>query len=108
FENGAESIGLFRTEITYMGRDYPPSCAELTNLYKQVVTLAGGKPVIFRTFDIGGDKPVGYLSVDNEENPFLGFRAVRTYPQYRDLFSTQLKAILSASTSGKAKIMLPM
>ena len=49
FENGAESIGLFRTEITYMGRDYPPSCAELTNLYKQVVTLAGGKPVIFRT-----------------------------------------------------------
>ena len=108
FENGAVSICLFRTEITYMGRDYPPSCAELTNLYKQVVTLAGGKPVIFRTFDIGGDKPVGYLSVDNEENPFLGFRAVRTYPQYRDLFSTQLKAILSASTSGKAKIMLPM
>ena len=69
-----------------MGRDYPPSCAELTNLYKQVVTLAGRKPVIFRTFDIGGDKPVGYLSVDNEENPFLGFRAVRTYPQYRDPF----------------------
>jgi fructose-specific PTS system IIA-like component len=70
FENGAESIGLFRTEITYMGRDCPPSCAELTACINRLL-LWQGKPVIFRTFDIGGDKPVGYLSVDNEETRFL-------------------------------------
>lgn len=108
FDNGAESIGLFRTEITYLDRVSPPSCAELTDLYMQVVSLADGKPVIFRTFDIGGDKPVGYLSAGDEDNPFLGYRAVRTYPQYRELFADQLKAILIASSAGKARIMLPM
>lgn len=108
FDNGAESIGLFRTEITFMGRESAPSCDELADLYKPVVALAGGKAVIFRTFDIGGDKPVEYLSVNHEENPFLGFRAVRIYPQYRNLFAAQLKAILLASAAGKAKIMLPM
>ncbi|MBA7847460.1 phosphoenolpyruvate--protein phosphotransferase [Klebsiella sp. RHBSTW-00484] len=108
FDNGAQSIGLFRTEITFMGRDTPPTCKELADLYTQVIILAAGKTVIFRTFDIGGDKPVEYLSSDKEKNPFLGFRAVRTYPHYRDLFAAQLKAILIASAAGQAKIMLPM
>jgi phosphoenolpyruvate-protein phosphotransferase len=108
FEQGAEGIGLFRTEMSFMDRETPPDYAELAELYRRVTTLAGGKPVIFRTFDIGGDKPVDYLSIGDEENPFLGYRAVRTYPQYRALFTMQLKAILSASACGNAKIMIPM
>ena len=107
-DGGAEHIGLYRTETAFMQRDRPPSGEELNELYSQVVKLAAGKSVTFRTFDIGGDKPVGYLNCGKEENPFLGFRAVRTYPQYRDLFALQLKAILSASAVGRAKILLPM
>lgn len=108
FKNGAEGVGLFRTEMSFMDRETPPDYPELAALYTRVATLAEGKPVIFRTFDIGGDKPVDYLSIGEEENPFLGFRAVRTYPQYRDLFTLQLKAILTASAHGFAKIMIPM
>lgn len=108
FNNGAEGIGLFRTEMSFMDRETPPDYHELAELYGQVMQLAAGKPVIFRTFDIGGDKPVDYLNTGEEENPFLGFRAVRTYPRYRDLFVMQLKAILSASALGDAKIMIPM
>ena len=108
FLNGAEGVGLFRTEMSFMDRDTPPDYLELAELYTAVVDLAGEKPVIFRTFDIGGDKPVDYLNIGEEENPFLGFRAVRTYPQYRDLFTLQLKAILTASASGVVRIMIPM
>lgn len=108
FRQGAEGIGLFRTEMSFMDRETPPDYPELAALYGQVIRLADGRPVIFRTFDIGGDKPVDYLSIGEEENPFLGFRAVRTYPRYRDLFAIQLKAILSASAYGNAKIMIPM
>jgi len=108
FKQGAEGVGLFRTEMSFMDRETPPDYAELAELYTRVAVLAGGKPVIFRTFDIGGDKPVDYLSLGDEENPFLGFRAVRTYPHYRDLFTLQLKAILTASAAGNAKIMIPM
>jgi len=108
FLNGAEGVGLFRTEMSFMDRDTPPDFFELATLYTEVVSLAGEKPVIFRTFDIGGDKPVDYLNIGEEENPFLGFRAVRTYPQYRDLFTLQLKAILTASASGVVRIMIPM
>lgn len=108
FKNGAEGVGLFRTEMSFMDRETPPDYAELAELYSRVAALAEGKPVIFRTFDIGGDKPVDYLNLGEEENPFLGFRAVRTYPQYRDLFTLQLKAILTASAVGNAKIMIPM
>ncbi|MBM7342124.1 phosphoenolpyruvate--protein phosphotransferase [Pantoea coffeiphila] len=108
FNNGAEGIGLFRTEMSFMDRETPPDYCELADLYGQVMALADGRPVIFRTFDIGGDKPVDYLDTGEEENPFLGFRAVRTYPRYRDLFAMQLKAILSASALGEAKIMIPM
>lgn len=108
FSNGAEGIGLFRTEMSFMDRDTPPTYADLADLYTRVIERAIDKPVIFRTFDIGGDKPVDYLSIDEEENPFLGFRAVRTYPHYRALFAMQLKAILTASAVGNAKIMIPM
>ena len=108
FKNGAEGVGLFRTEMSFMDRETPPDYPELAALYTRVVALADGRPVIFRTFDIGGDKPVDYLSIGDEENPFLGFRAVRTYPQYRALFTLQLKAILTASAQGNAKIMIPM
>ena len=108
FNNGAEGIGLFRTEMSFMDRETPPDYAELAGLYTRVMACADGKPVIFRTFDIGGDKPVDYLNLGNEENPFLGYRAVRTYPRYRDLFAMQLKAILTASAAGNVKIMIPM
>lgn len=108
FNNGAEGIGLFRTEMSFMDRESAPDYHELAELYSQVIQVAQGKPVIFRTYDIGGDKPVDYMSIGEEENPFLGFRAVRTYPRYRDLFAMQLKAILSASAFGDAKIMIPM
>ncbi|WP_431223367.1 phosphoenolpyruvate--protein phosphotransferase [Serratia sp. L9] len=108
FNNGAEGIGLFRTEMSFMDRETPPDYAELAELYTRVMTSADGKPVIFRTFDIGGDKPVDYLNLGDEENPFLGYRAVRTYPRYRELFAMQLKAILTASASGNAKVMIPM
>lgn len=108
FDNGAEGVGLFRTEMSFMDRATPPDYAELAALYTHVMAHAAGKPVIFRTFDIGGDKPMDYLNIGDEENPFLGFRAVRTYRLYRDLFSMQLKAILTASAHGPAKIMIPM
>nr|WP_113867621.1 phosphoenolpyruvate--protein phosphotransferase [Brenneria salicis]NMN92066.1 fructose-specific PTS system IIA-like component [Brenneria salicis ATCC 15712 = DSM 30166]RBP61185.1 phosphocarrier protein HPr /phosphoenolpyruvate--protein phosphotransferase /PTS system unknown substrate IIA component (Fru family) [Brenneria salicis ATCC 15712 = DSM 30166]RLM30205.1 phosphoenolpyruvate--protein phosphotransferase [Brenneria salicis ATCC 15712 = DSM 30166] len=108
FSNGAEGVGLFRTEMSFMDRETPPTLEELTALYTRVVRLADGKPVIFRTFDIGGDKPVDYLSIVVEANPFLGYRAVRTYPRYLDLFKMQLRAILSASAAGDARIMIPM
>ncbi|MBL7637583.1 phosphoenolpyruvate--protein phosphotransferase [Atlantibacter hermannii] len=108
FRNGAEGVGLFRTEMSFMDRETPPDYPELAELYTRVMACADGKPVIFRTFDIGGDKPVEYLRIGEEENPFLGFRAVRTYPHYRELFAMQLKAILTASAVGNAKIMIPM
>lgn len=108
FDNGAESIGLFRTEMSFMARPIPPDYHELVALYSHVMRVAGGKTVIFRTFDIGGDKPVDYLRQEKEDNPFLGFRAVRTYPQLHALFMLQLKAILAVSADGPAKIMIPM
>ncbi|WP_416413909.1 phosphoenolpyruvate--protein phosphotransferase [Pantoea sp. App145] len=108
FANGAEAIGLFRSEMAFMARETPPDYPELEALYHSVVTLAAGRPVVFRTFDIGGDKPVSWLASGREDNPALGYRAVRSYPQHRQLFAMQLKAILSASAIGDARILLPM
>ncbi|MGY6029170.1 phosphoenolpyruvate--protein phosphotransferase [Phytobacter sp. AG2a] len=108
FENGALSIGLFRTEMSFMERTSSPDYHELLALYSQVMNAARGKTVIFRTFDIGGDKPIAWLAREKEENPFLGFRAVRTYPTLHGLFMQQLKAILAASAVGAAKVMIPM
>ncbi|MFS2221650.1 phosphoenolpyruvate--protein phosphotransferase [Pantoea sp. B65] len=108
FRTGAEGIGLYRSEMAYMDRATPPDEDELMYSYIEVIKLAQGKPVIFRTIDIGGDKPVEYLNIAPEENPFLGYRAIRIYPQFIDIFTCQLRAILRASGFGQAKIMIPM
>lgn len=108
FNLGAEGIGLFRTEMAFMDRAMPPTEDELTRQYIEVLRLANNQPVIFRTIDIGGDKPVEYLNIPQEENPFLGYRAIRIYPEFIDLFKTQLAAILRASATGYARIMIPM
>jgi fructose-specific PTS system IIA-like component len=106
--NGAEGIGLFRTEMLFMGRDAAPDEQEQFEEYKKAAVYAGPKPVIIRTFDVGGDKAVPYLNLAAEVNPFLGYRGVRIYRQYEDLFKTQLRAILRASAFGNLKLMIPM
>lgn len=108
FNQGADGIGLYRTEMAFMDRPQPPSEEELVRQYSEVLQRANEKPVIFRTIDIGGDKPVEYLNIPEEENPFLGYRAIRIYPEFISLFKTQLTAILRASATGHAKIMIPM
>jgi multiphosphoryl transfer protein len=108
FANGAQGVGLFRTEMLYMDRDTAPDEQEQFEAYQQVLLSAQGKPVIFRTMDIGGDKQIPYLSIAPEENPFLGYRAVRIYPEFVHLFRTQLRAILRAGASGNALLMIPM
>ncbi|MGU3416437.1 phosphoenolpyruvate--protein phosphotransferase [Enterobacteriaceae bacterium C34A] len=108
FGNGAEAVGLFRTEMLYMDRASAPSEDELYNIFCQALEPAKGRSIIVRTMDIGGDKPVDYLNIPAENNPFLGYRAVRIYEEYASLFTTQLRAILRASAHGKLKIMIPM
>ncbi|ALR74840.1 phosphoenolpyruvate--protein phosphotransferase [[Enterobacter] lignolyticus] len=108
FSNGAEAVGLFRTEMLYMDRASAPSEDELYNLFCQALLPAQGRSIIVRTMDIGGDKPVDYLNIPAENNPFLGYRAVRIYEEYSTLFTTQLRAILRASAHGSLKIMIPM
>ncbi|WP_318388550.1 phosphoenolpyruvate--protein phosphotransferase [Enterobacter sp.] len=108
FSNGAEGIGLFRTEMLYMDRASAPAEDELYNIFCDALQAASGRSIIVRTMDIGGDKPVDYLAIPAENNPFLGYRAVRIYAEYAALFTTQLRAILRASAHGKLKIMIPM
>lgn len=108
FGNGAEGIGLFRTEMLYMDRSSAPGENELYNIFCQALESANGRSIIVRTMDIGGDKPVEYLNIPAENNPFLGYRAVRIYEEYAALFTTQLRAILRASAHGNLKIMIPM
>lgn len=108
FASGAQGVGLFRTEMLYMDRDAAPDEQEQFEAYQQVLLSAEGKPVIFRTMDIGGDKQIPYLSLPQEDNPFLGYRAVRIYPEFSSLFRTQLRAILRAGASGNALLMIPM
>lgn len=91
-----------------MDRAAAPSEEELYTLYAQALGAAKGKPIIIRTIDIGGDKPVSYLNIPAESNPFLGYRAVRIYHEFLSLFHTQLRAILRASMHGPLKIMIPM
>lgn len=107
-DNGAEAIGLFRTEFLYMGRGELPSEEEQYNSYKYVLEKMGGKPVVIRTLDIGGDKELHYLELPRESNPFLGQRALRFCLERTDLFRTQLRALLRASAHGNLKIMFPM
>ncbi|MEB1807706.1 MAG: phosphoenolpyruvate--protein phosphotransferase [Bacillaceae bacterium] len=106
--NGAEGIGLYRTEFLYMGRDQLPTEEEQYNAYKTVLERMEGKPVVIRTLDIGGDKELPYLELPKEMNPFLGFRAIRLCLEHQDIFRTQLRALLRASTFGNLKIMFPM
>jgi len=108
FSHGAESIGLFRTEMLYMDRQHAPSEEELYRIFHQACEAANGKSIIVRTMDIGGDKPVDYLKLPAENNPFLGYRAVRIYQEHLPLFQTQLRAILRASAHGSLQIMIPM
>ena len=108
FANGAEGIGLFRTEMLYMDRSQAPSEEEQLAIYRATLECAGDRPVIIRTMDIGGDKPVDYFNIGAEENPFLGYRAIRIYPEYLNYFKTQLSAILQAAVYGNCKIMIPM
>ncbi|MDR7073697.1 phosphoenolpyruvate--protein phosphotransferase [Fictibacillus barbaricus] len=107
-ENGAEGVGLYRTEFLYMGRDQLPTEDEQFKAYKEVLDKMEGKPVVIRTLDIGGDKELPYLNLPKELNPFLGFRAIRLCLEEQDIFRTQLRALLRASTYGNLKIMFPM
>lgn len=106
--NGAEGVGLFRTEFLYMDRPDFPSEEEQFEAYKQVAETFGEYPVVIRTLDIGGDKELSYLDLPDELNPFLGYRAIRLCLDRPDLFKTQLRAILRASAFGNIKIMYPM
>lgn len=107
-ECDGEGIGLFRTEFLFMDRDSMPTEEEQFEAYKEVVEKMKGKPVIIRTLDIGGDKDVPYLGLEHEDNPFLGFRAIRYCLQRKDIYDIQLKALLRASAFGKIKIMVPL
>lgn len=106
--NGAEGIGLFRTEFLYMNRTCLPREEEQFEAYKAVVSAMKGKRVTIRTLDIGGDKELPYLGMEKEENPFLGWRAIRFCLDREDIFKIQLRAILRASAYGKVSIMYPM
>lgn len=106
--NGAEGIGLYRTEFLYMGRDNMPSEEEQFEAYSKVLKEMDGKRVVVRTLDIGGDKELSYLNLPKEMNPFLGYRAIRLCLDQTEIFRTQLRALLRASEFGKLNIMFPM
>lgn len=110
FAAGAEGIGLFRTEFAFAGRGSAPTEEEQADAYETVLRAAGDAPVVVRLADIGGDKPLPYLPIDAEANPFLGVRAIRLADRYPDLFPTQVRAILRASqrTGRAVSIMAPM
>ncbi|HCY7709315.1 TPA: phosphoenolpyruvate--protein phosphotransferase [Staphylococcus aureus] len=107
-ENGAQGIGLYRTEFLYMGRDQMPTEEEQFEAYKEVLEAMDGKRVVIRTLDIGGDKELSYLNLPEEMNPFLGYRAIRLCLAQQDIFRPQLRALLRASVYGKLNIMFPM
>ncbi|MDQ0900020.1 MULTISPECIES: phosphoenolpyruvate--protein phosphotransferase [unclassified Paenibacillus] len=106
--NGASGVGLFRTEYLYMDRDSLPSEDEQYEVYRHAARQLKGRPIVIRTLDIGGDKKLDYLPLAKEDNPFLGYRAIRISLDRKDLFMTQLRAILRASHYGNVKIMYPM
>ena len=106
-DNGAEGIGLYRSEFLYMDRDSLPTEEEQFKSYKEVAERIDG-PIVIRTMDIGGDKELPYLDMPEEMNPFLGYRAIRMSLDKPDIFKVQLRAILRASAYGEVKIMYPM
>ncbi|HHV18520.1 MAG TPA: phosphoenolpyruvate--protein phosphotransferase [Thermoanaerobacterales bacterium] len=107
-ENGAEGVGLYRTEFLYMDRDALPTEEEQFEAYREVIEKMAPRPIIIRTLDIGGDKKLSYLDMPEELNPFMGWRAIRMCLDRPDILKTQLRAILRASIYGNAKIMYPM
>lgn len=107
-ENGAEGVGLFRSEFLYMDSDTMPTEEEQFEAYKEVLEKSEGKRVIVRTLDIGGDKDLKYLNLEKEDNPFLGYRAIRICLREPEIFKVQLRALYRASIYGKLAIMLPM
>ncbi len=108
-EYDAEGVGLFRTEFLFMDRDNAPTEEEQFEAYKKVATLMKDKPVIIRTLDIGGDKEIPYLGIEQDENPFLGYRAIRLcLDRKEDLYRPQLRALLRASAFGDIHIMIPL
>lgn len=107
-ENGAEGIGLYRSEFLYIGRDSAPSEDELFQAYRTVLEKMGSKPVIIRTMDIGADKMPSYIKMPKETNPAMGLRGIRFCLKNKNLFRTQLRAIFRAAVFGNALIMYPM
>lgn len=107
-DGDAEGIGLLRSEFLYLGRDNFPTEDELFDKYKTVVTTLKGKRVVIRTLDIGADKQVDYFGLDHEENPALGYRGIRICLKQKDIFRTQMRAILRASAFGPVSVMFPM
>ncbi|MCZ8511376.1 phosphoenolpyruvate--protein phosphotransferase [Paenibacillus filicis] len=108
FKNNASGVGLFRTEFLYMDRSTFPEEEEQFAVYREVAEQLQGKRAVIRTLDIGGDKPLDYLELPEEDNPSLGYRAIRVMLDRKDLFKTQLRAILRASHYGNVRIMYPM
>ncbi len=106
--NGAEGVGLYRTEFPYMARNSFPTREEQYRLYRKILEGFGGLPVTIRTLDIGGDKGLPYFSYPKEDNPFMGWRSIRFSLEREDIFREQLAAVLMASVHGKANIMFPM
>ncbi|MDU6411237.1 MAG: phosphoenolpyruvate-protein phosphotransferase PtsI [Yersiniaceae bacterium] len=106
--NGAEGVGLYRTEFLFMDRDSLPTEEEQFQAYKAVAEAVGSQAVIVRTMDIGGDKDLPYMNLPKEENPFLGWRAIRICMDRKEILHAQLRAILRASSFGKLRIMFPM
>ena len=108
-KNDAEGVGLYRTEFLYMYKeDVFPTEEEQYEAYKDVLEGMNGKPIVIRTLDIGGDKELPYFKMDEEMNPFLGYRAIRLCLDRTDIFKTQLRALYRASIHGKLRIMFPM
>ena len=107
-ENDAGGIGLFRSEFLYIGRSAPPSEEEQYQAYKQVLQIMAGKKVVIRTLDIGADKQADYLGLEREENPALGFRAIRICLTRPEIFKPQLRALFRAARSGNLSVMYPM
>lgn len=107
-ENGADGVGLFRTEFLYMKSDHLPTEDEQVNAYRRAVEQLNGKRLVVRTLDIGGDKPLQFMPLPKEMNPFLGYRAIRIALDRPEMFRTQLRALLRASEFGKINIMFPM
>ncbi|WP_138751726.1 phosphoenolpyruvate--protein phosphotransferase [Paenibacillus sinopodophylli] len=106
--SGAHGVGLFRTEFLYMDRNRFPKEEEQFDVYRSVAERLGGEPLVIRTLDVGGDKQLDYFELPEEDNPFLGYRAIRISLDRKDLFKTQLRAILRASHYGKVKLMYPL